>query len=390
MTTQSTATAANGSPKTMAQPFVKGLDGIVAVQTEISSVDGPNSTLLYRGINIHELAEQASYEEVAYLLLNGHLPGRSELADFNARLVANRWLPAPLYDLLRTFPRDTVPMEALRVAVSSLSFYDPEIEDISIEATQRKAVRLIAQLPTLCAAYQRIRSGKEPIAPNPRMSHAANTLNMLGLSTESEFVRALNMYLILLADHGMNASTFTARVVASTQADLHSSVAAALGALKGPLHGGAAEATMRTVLEIGEVENADAFVDNVFKTKRKIMGIGHRIYKNGDPRVVHLQKWSRLMGEKNGALKWYEILLEVEKAVLKYRQLYPNVDFFSSTMLYYIGIPVDMFTPMFAASRISGWSAHVIEQYADNVLIRPQSEFIGPADQHYVPIDQRE
>lgn len=389
MTTTPTAAAGNGSAKAAAKPFVKGLDGIVAVQTEISDVDGPNSTLLYRGINVNELAEQASYEEVAFLLLNGHLPNRSELADFNARLVANRWLPAPMYDLLRTFPRDAVPMEALRVAVSSLSFYDPEIEDISIEATQRKAVRLIAQLPTLCAAFQRVRLGRDPIAPNPRLSHAANTLNMLGQSTDPDFVHALNMYLILLADHGMNASTFTARVVASTQADLHSAVSSAFASLKGPLHGGANEATMNMLLEIGSPEEVDAFVDHAFVTKRKIMGFGHRIYKNGDPRSLHLNTGAQKLGDKIGKPEYYQMSLKVVDAVLRHKELYPNVDFYSASMLYYLGIPIDLFTPMFACARVAGWAAHVIEQYKENVLIRPQSEYIGPLDVHYVPVDQR-
>jgi citrate synthase (EC 2.3.3.1) len=389
MTTSSLTNSTGSGPAVTKPPFVKGLDGIVAVQTEISAVDGPNSTLLYRGINIHELAERASYEEVAFLLLNGHLPNRSELADFNARLVANRWLPAPLYDLLRSLPRDSVPMEALRVAVSALSFYDPEIEDISIEATQRKAVRLIAQLPTLCAAYQRLREGKQPIAPNPRLSHAANTLYMLGVELDPDFVQAINMYFILLADHGMNASTFTARVVASTQADLHSAISSAFASLKGPLHGGANEATMRMLIEIGEPERVDAYIDAMFAAKRKIMGFGHRIYKNVDPRSLHLNKWAEKLGYKVGQPKYYEISQRVVKAVQRHRELYPNVDFYSASMLYYAGIPIDLFTPMFACARIAGWSAHVIEQYKDNVLIRPQSEYIGPLDVHYVPIDQR-
>ena len=384
-------------PVTVAAPpkpvstFVKGLDGVVAVQTTLSSIDGQRGILTYRGIDIHELAEKARYEEVVYLLWYGKLPNCQELADLEARLAANRPVPDQIITILRNTPDNAVPMVVLRNAVSALAMFDPDAEDISPEATRRKAERLTAQMGTILTAYHRLRHGLEPIDPDPHLDHTSNLLYMLtGDPPDPAYVRALDLYQVLLADHGMNASTFTARVVASTQADLHSAIAAALGALKGPLHGGAAEATMRTLFEIGEVDQADAFVDNAFKTKRKIMGIGHRIYKNGDPRVVHLQKWSRMMGEKNGELKWYEILLELEKAVLKYRQLYPNVDFFSSTMLYYIGIPVDMFTPMFAASRIAGWSAHVIEQYADNVLIRPQSEFIGPTEQHYVPIDQRE
>ena len=352
-------------------------------------VDGPRSTLTYRGININELADKATYEEVAFLLLHDHLPNKSELADFNARLVANRWLPAPLYDLLRTLPRDTVPMEALRTAVSALSFYDPEIEDISIEATQRKAVRLIAQFPTICAAYQRIRDGKEPIAPTARLTHSANALHMMGIPADPEFARALDAYLILLADHGMNASTFTGRVVASTQADLHSSITAAMAALKGPLHGGANEATMNMLLEIDDPGKVDAYVDGKMANKGKIMGIGHRIYKNGDPRSVHLNTWAEKLGNKVGKIKYFDMAHGVANAVLRHRELYPNVDFYSAPMMYFIGIPIDLFTPMFACSRVAGWSAHVIEQYKDNVLIRPQSEYIGPNDVHFKPVDER-
>jgi len=378
-------------PVKPASTFVKGLDGVVAVQTSLSSVDGQRGVLTYRGINIHELAEKAHYEEVVYLLWYGTLPNRKELADLEARLAANRPVPDQIIILLRNTPDNAVPMVVLRNAVGALAMSDPEAEDISPEATRRKAERLTAQMGTVLAAYHRIRNHLEPIEPDSRLGHTPNLLYMLtGDQPDPLSVRALDLYQVLLAEHGMNASTFTARVVASTQADLHSAVAGALGSLKGPLHGGAAEATMRTLFEIGEPEKADAFVENAFKTKRKIMGIGHRIYKTGDPRAMHLQKWGQLLGERRGELKWFKILKEVEQAVYRYRQLYPNVDFFSSTMLYYIGIPVDMFTPMFAASRIAGWSAHVIEQYADDVLIRPQSEFIGPAEQHYVPIDERE
>ena len=371
--------------------FVKGLDGIIAAQTALSSVDGQNGVLTYRGINIHELAEKACYEEVVYLLWYGKLPNRKELADLEARLAAQRAVPDQILNILRATPDNAVPMVVLRNAVSALAMFDPDAEDISPEATRRKAERLTAQMGTIMTAYHRIRNRLEPIEPDPRLGHTPNLLYMLtGDQPDPLNVRALDLYQVLLAEHGMNASTFTARVVASTQADLHSAVSGALGSLKGPLHGGAAEATMQTLFEIGEPEKADAFVDHAFKTKRKIMGIGHRIYKTGDPRAVHLQKWSQTLGERRGELEWFYILKEVEQAVQKYRQLYPNVDFFSSTMLYYIGIPVDQFTPMFAASRIAGWSAHVIEQYADNVLIRPQSEFIGPTEQHYIPIDERE
>ena len=384
-------------PVTIAAPpkpvstYVKGLDGVVAAQTALSSIDGQRGILTYRGIDIHELAENASYEEVVYLLWYGKLPNRRELHDLEERLAANRPIPTQVVNILRQTPHNGIPMVVLRNAVSALAMFDPDAEDITPEATRRKAERLTAQMGTIMAAYHRIRQGLEPIEPDPRLSHTENLLYMLtGDQPDPANVRALDLYQVLLADHGMNASTFTARVIASTQADLHSAVSGGLGALKGPLHGGAAEATMRMLFEIGKVEKADAFVDNAFKTKRKIMGIGHRIYKTGDPRVVHIRRSSLGLGERSGELEWFHILEEVEKAVLKYRQLYANVDFFSSTMLYYIGIPVDMFTPMFAASRIAGWSAHVIEQYADNVLIRPQSEFVGPEEQHYIPIDRRE
>ncbi len=391
----STTTAQSASDKTEgsapAKPaFVKGLAGVVAVQTAISSVDGPTSTLLYRGVSIHELAERALYEEVAYMLLYGRLPNAAELADFNFRLVANRWLPAPMYDLLRQLPRDTVPMEVLRSSVSALAFFDPEIEDVSPEATQRKAIRLIAQLPIICAAYHRIRNGLEPIVANPRLSHAANALYMLsGTEPDKDFVAALNAYYVLLADHGMNASTFTARVVASTQADLHSAVTSALAALKGSLHGGANEATMLALIEIGEVDNVDTWVDEAFASHRKIMGFGHRIYKNMDPRARHLNYWAEKLGRKVNQPKYYEMSLKMALSILRHRELYPNVDFYSASMLYNLGIPIDLFTPMFACSRVAGWSAHVVEQYADNALIRPQSEYVGPRDMHYNPIAER-
>lgn len=386
-TAQPSAVAAPPKP---ASTYVKGLDGIVAAQTSLSSIDGQRGILTYRGINIHELAEHACYEEVVHLLWYGKLPNRQELQALQERLAANRPVPEQIITILRNTPNNAVPMVVLRNAVSALAMFDPDAEDITPEATRRKAERLTAQMGTIMTAYHRLRQGFEPIDPDPHLDHTSNLLYMLtGDQPDPAFVKALDLYQVLLADHGLNASTFTARVIASTQADLHSAVTGALGSLKGPLHGGAAEATMNMLFEIDDPAKTDSFVENAFKTKRKIMGIGHRIYKTGDPRVVHIAKTSRELGHLRGEYKYVEILEEVEKAVLKYKQLYPNVDFYSSTMLYYIGIPVDMFTPMFAASRIAGWSAHVIEQYADNVLIRPQSEYIGPEDQHYIPIENR-
>lgn len=378
------------------RPFVKGLDGVVAVQTQLSSIDGQRGILTYRGINIHELAEKATFEETAYLLLRGQLPTQAQLEEFNARLAENRALPGCVPELMRccTIPQDAAPMDVIRTAVSSLTFYERDmawIADTTIETTEAKAVRLIAQLPTVVAVYDRLRRGLEPVEPRTDLGQAANFLYMLsGEEPDPDLAKALDTYFVLLADHGMNASTFAARVVASTLADLHTSVTAAFSALKGPLHGGANEATMRMLLEIGEPSEVDAFIDNAFAVRRKIMGFGHRIYKTGDPRAAHLQRLAAALGDKLGQRKYFDMSLQVEKAVLRHRELYPNVDYFSATLLYYCGIPIDLFTPMFACSRVAGWSAHVIEQYKDAVLIRPQSEYVGPVDQHFVNIQERE
>jgi len=371
--------------------FVKGLAGVVAAQTALSSVDGVNGVLTYRGINIHDLAGRATYEEVAYLLLHGSLPTASQLAQFNKELAANRELPKPVLDLIKSTPKDAVPMDALRTAVSALAFYEKDVDDISIEATLRKGLRLTAQFPTVVAAIHRARNGQPIVAPDPNLSHAENFLYILHGEKQSQLKNdAMNLYLVLLADHSLNASTFTARVVASTNADLHAAVTAALGALKGNLHGGAAEATMNMLLEIGSNDQVDSFVDNAFETKRKIMGIGHRIYKSGDPRAQHLLEWARKMETAEGKGHTYvDMAVGVEKAVLRHRELYPNVDFFSAPMLYYIGIPVNLDTCVFAISRVAGWTAHVIEQFNDAALIRPAAQYIGPVDQAYTPVADR-
>jgi len=368
----------------------KGLDNIIVAETELSSVDGQNSILTYRGINIHELAGRATYEEIVHLLWYGRLPSRAQLSELKETLAAHRALPGGIVAMIRAFPRTALAMEVLRTVVSALAMYDPEAQDISPEATRRKAIRLTAQFPTIVAAFDRLRNGKEPIAPHPELGHAANTLYMLtGTRPDPLHAQALDTYFVLLADHGLNASTFVARAVVSTLADLHSAITAALASLKGPLHGGANEATMRMFLEIGELENVEGWIADAFAQKRKIMGFGHRVYRHGDPRVTHLQRLARALGEQAGDTRWYEMSLQVEKAVQSHRELYPNVDFFSAAVLYYLGIPLDLFTPMFACSRIAGWSAHVLEQYADNRLMRPQSVFIGPKENHFIPIEER-
>ena len=374
-----------------APAFSKGLVGVIAAQTELSMVDGTNGVLTYRGINIHDLAGRALYEEVAYLLFYGRMPTAAELKAFQQELAANRKLPKAILEHIAGAPRKATPMDVLRTAVSALAYYDKETEDISMEATLRKSIRLVAQFPTIVAAIYRIRRGKDPVGPRSALPHAANFLYMMHGEKQSQLENdAMNLYLVLLADHSLNASTFTARVAASTNADLHSSIAAAIGALKGNLHGGAAEATMNMLLEIGDIGKVDPFVDNAFATKRKIMGIGHRIYKTGDPRAQHLQDWARKLEQAQGkGANYVDMSLGVAEAVLRHRELYPNVDFFSAALLYYLGIPTSLDTCVFAMSRVVGWCAHVMEQYRDATLIRPGADYIGPRDQSYVPLDDR-
>ena len=375
-----------------APSFVKGLAGVVAAQTAISSVDGVNGVLTYGGYTIHDLAGKVSYEEVAYLLCYGHLPSALELAAFGKELAANRKVPAAVLKLIASAPRKAVPMDTLRTAVSALALYEKDMDDISIEATRRKGLRLTAQMATLVAAIQRSRKGKDIVPPRASLNHAENFLYMLHGEKPSQLENeAMNLYFVLLADHSLNASTFTARVVSSTNADLHASATAALGALKGNLHGGAAEATMNMLLEIGSIDKVDAFVDRAFATKRKIMGIGHRIYKHGDPRAPHLLDWARRMEAAEGKGRNYvDMALAVEKAVLRHKELYPNVDFFSAPLLYYLGVPTDLDTCVFAVSRAAGWTAHVIEQYNDAALIRPAAQYIGATSQTLVPIADRQ
>ncbi len=374
-----------------APTFVKGLAGVVAAQTALSSVDGVNGVLTYRGINIHDLAGKAQYEEIVHLLLHGSLPTAHQLAELKTELKVNRAVPQSILDFITSTARSGVPMDVMRTAVSALAFHEPETEDYSIPATLRKGIRLIAQFPTVVAAIHRARSGQPILAPDDSLSHAENFLYMLlGARQDPLKNEAMNLYFGLLADHSLNASTFTARVVSSTNADLHAAVTAAIGALKGNLHGGAAEATMNMLLEIEAPSEVDSFVENAFNTRRKIMGIGHRIYKHGDPRATHLLEWARRMETAEGQGRQYvDMAIAVEQAVLRHKELYPNVDFFSAPMLYYIGIPIDLDTCVFAVSRAAGWTAHVIEQYHDAALIRPAAEYVGPTDQPFRPLADR-
>jgi len=366
----------------------KGLEGIVATTSAISSIiDG---VLTYRGINIDELAEHATFEETIYLLWHGKLPNRAELKSLMDELAANAALPDELLTQLRTYPPGANSMAALRSAVSALALYDEEANDMSPEANLRKAVKLQAKLPTIVAAFARIREGKEPIQPKSGVSIAHNFLYMLtGKDPDEVAVKALDKALVLHAYHELNASTFAARVTVATLSDIYSGVTSAIGALKGPLHGGANEAVMIMLDEIGSIENVESYIMNKLANKEKIMGFGHRVYKNGDPRAKHLQKMSRELGERSGNLKLYEMSVKIEELVTGQKGLKPNVDFYSASVYTTLGIPRDLLTPLFAISRVSGWTAHILEQYSDNRLIRPRAEYTGPANVRYVPIDQR-
>ncbi|PWV92067.1 citrate synthase [Paenibacillus cellulosilyticus] len=366
----------------------KGLEGIVAATSSISSIiDG---VLTYRGINIDDLAENASFEEVAYLLWFGKLPTQAELDDLNRQFSEYAALPKQTIEHLKLLPSNSNSMASLRTIVSSLALYDAEANDMTREANVRKAIRLQAQLPAVVAAYSRIRQGLEPIAPKQGVSIAHNFLFMLTGEEPSEVaIKALDQALVLHADHELNASTFAARVTVATLSDIYSGVTSAIGALKGPLHGGANEAVMVMLEEIGSLANVESYINDKLNNKVKIMGFGHRVYKNGDPRAKHLMKMSRELGKQKGTLELYEMSVKIEELVTGQKGLKPNVDFYSASVYTTLGIPRDLFTPIFAISRLSGWTAHILEQYEDNRLIRPRAEYTGPTNVKYVPIAQR-
>ena len=367
-----------------------GLEGVVAAESSIGDVDGINGVLIYQGLNIHDLAEHATFEEVVYLLWHGRLPKREELAALRRELAAEMTLPAEVSELLRRFPGDAEPMDSLRTAVSALAFYDAGARDLSREGALRTATKLTAQFPVVVAAIDRIRNGKEPVAPKAELNLAANFLYMLKgeLPSERE-ARIFDVCLILHADHELNASTFTARVIAGTLADMYGAVTGAVAALSGPLHGGANTNVMKMLLEIEDPARAEEWLRDALARKKKIMGFGHRVYKTEDPRSVWLRKFSKEMGEAKGETRWNEILERLREVMFRDKKLYPNVDYYSGSAYYLMGIPLDLFTPIFAVSRISGWTGHILEQYANNRLIRPRADYVGPRDVPYVPIDQR-
>jgi citrate synthase len=370
-----------------------GLEDVVAASSAICYLDGDRGVLAYYGYDIHDLAKGASFEEVCYLLWHGRLPNRAELGDLQSQLAAARPLGEPILRFMKQLPTSDG-MDALRTLTSVLGHYDPEAADNSQAANYRKAVRLTGQIASLVATYGRLHAGGGPIQPDPALGQAANFLYMLtGTRPSALATRAFDIALVLHADHELNASTFAARVAAATLTDLHSAIVAAIGTLKGPLHGGANADVMRLLIELGEdasPERVQEAIRGRLARKVKIPGFGHRVYRTEDPRATHLSRMSKELGERAGNTRWFEMSRVIEQVVTGDKKLYPNVDFYSASTYYTLGIPIDLFTPIFAVSRISGWTAHCLEQYANNRLIRPRTDYIGPQyPQTFLPLDQR-
>jgi citrate synthase len=370
-----------------------GLEDVVATSSAICYLDGDRGVLAYSGYDIHDLARHATFEEVCYLLWHHRLPTRAELGDLQSELAASRQLPEPVIRLMRMLPEGDL-MDALRTLASALGHYDPDASDSSPHANHRKAVRLTAQFGSLVATMGRVHAGAGPIQPDPVLGHAANFLYMLtGERPDGLAAHAFDVALVLHADHELNASTFAARVSAATLTDIHSSIVGAVGALKGPLHGGANADVMRMLLDIGATappERVDEYVRAKLARKEKIPGFGHRVYHTEDPRATHLRQMSRDLGQRAGQTAWFGMSQRIEALVKAEKNLNPNVDFYSASTYYTLGIPIELFTPIFAVSRVSGWTAHVLEQYANNRLIRPRAEYIGPEyPQRYRPLESR-
>ncbi|MCP4702231.1 MAG: citrate (Si)-synthase [Gammaproteobacteria bacterium] len=369
----------------------RGLNKVYFDRSNACFIDGRAGKLLYGGYSIHDLAKHSNFEETSYLLLYGHLPTSKELEAFDAELKAARTLPAPMIDMIRSM-QHAHPMEVLRTTMSALGAFDPEVTDNSREATLRKGIRLISQAPAIIAAHNRIRNNLEPVASDPSLGHAANFLLMLHGEPPSDNAATLvNTDMILHAEHGSNASAFTARVVASTQANLHAAVSAAVGALSGPSHGGAAENVMRMAQEIGEPERAAEYVKTLRKQRKAVMGFGHRVYRAEDPRARHMRDGVKLLSEQMGQPHWYNVLAAVVEAMKPYSRhgVNVNVDFYAGVVYYLLGIPEDIFVPIFAIGRVPGWVAQVLEQYESNILIRPLTQYTGKMDLPYIPIDER-
>ena len=367
-----------------------GLRGVVAAQSAIGDVNGEEGKLIYQGYDIHDLAEHATFEEVVFLLWNGRLPKQDELDELTKRIRANYKVPGEIIAGMKYMPKDADPMDVLRTCVSALDFYDKDGHGTDRESAMASAIKITGQIGTLAAAWDRIRNGKDPVTPDSTSGIAENFLYMLrGEKADADETRMFDIALILHADHELNASTFTTRVVAGTLADMYGCVTAGIAALAGPLHGGANTNVMKMLIEIDDPAKIDAWVEDALTQKKKIMGIGHAVYKTEDPRATWLRKFSKQMAEKKGESKWFDMSQRIEKLMLEKKGMYPNVDFYSASTYYLMGIPLDLFTPIFAVSRISGWTGHILEQYANNKLIRPRAEYIGKRDQKYVAIGER-
>jgi citrate synthase len=371
--------------------FKAGLEDVVAADSAICYIDGERGILSYHGIDIHDLAKHSSFEEVCFLLWEGRLPRRDELEELRRTIGAERALPPEMLELLSSIVPHLTPMDALRTMVSALAETDPDVRDMSPTANRRKAIRLTGQVAAIVAAYHRLRDGQPVVDADSSLGHAEDFLRMLdGAKPTPEAARAFDMALVLHADHELNASTFAARVTAATLSDMHSAITSAIATLKGPLHGGANEAVIRMLFEIGSLDRVDDFVHAKLARKEKIMGFGHRVYHTEDPRATNLRAMSKALAESSGETRWYDMSRRIEKIINEEKKLNSNVDFYSASAYYVLGIPIDLYTPIFAVSRISGWTAHVLEQYEHNRLIRPRAEYVGPEyPQPYVPIEKR-
>ena len=376
--------------ESMPENSSKGLEGVVAAETRISDVRGEAGELIYAGYNINELAGKTTFEEVIHLLHENHLPNQTELAQLKHDLAGERDLPKGVIDLLKSLPKRTPPMHALRTGISALGCFDQEADDLSADSLHRKALRLIAQVPVIVATFHRLRSGKQPLESDPSLGEAANFLWLIdGEKPSAEKEQTMDLCYILHADHGMNASTFSARVTIATLSDLYSAITTAIGTLKGPLHGGANEGVIKMLQEIGSLEQVEPYIEHALANKQKIMGIGHRVYKTLDPRAPHLRTMAQKLSAKLGEPKWIQMSDRIAEMMLERKKLNANVDFYSATVYYSLGIPIDLFTPIFAIARTAGWTAHVLEQLSDNRLIRPQSKYTGPVGLTVTPIERR-
>ncbi len=368
----------------------KGLEGVIAAQTKLSDVRGLEGVLIYCGYNINDLAGNVSYEEVVHLLHFGSLPNQEQLDSLKTKLASFRQLPSQVIDLIKSFPKDAPPMHVIRTAVSALGAFEDAPDDNSVEVAKEKSLKLISQIPVITAAFHRHRNDKEILDSDSSLGEAANFLYLIdGEVPSAEKESTMDMCYVLHADHGMNASTFSARVTIATLSDVHSAITTAIGTLKGPLHGGANEGVIKMLKEIGSLDAVDAYIDDCLATKKKIMGIGHRVYRTLDPRAPHLKKMAKILSAQLGENKWIEMSERIAELMLEKKGLNANVDFYSATVYYSLGIPTDLFTPIFAIARMSGWTAQLVEQIENNRLIRPQSEYIGPVDLKVAPIGDR-